>query len=274
MAIGESRRQAKQDMRASGESVWTFSTGRIHSFKTRSVYQENVVRFVRWARSTHQIKNLAQLDPQANTLATVYLQQQLADGKSPYTLQVERAALRLFFDNRMLANTVKIPRRQRENITRARGSIIYGNHLNPAHWQSMICFLRATGLRRREARDLRVSDISQDHGGQLLVSIDNGKGGKVRDVPVLPGHEQDVLQVTKGRDPESLVFDHIPKALRVHAIRREYAQSFYLHYAPGRDLPSVTGRLKRSDYDRDAVQRVSWALGHNRVDVVLRHYLR
>jgi len=274
MAIGESRRQAKQEMRASGESVWTFSTGRIHSFKTRSVYQEHVVRFVRWARSTYQVKNLAQLDPQANTLATEYLQQQLTDGKSPYTLQVERAALRLFFDNRTLANTVKIPRRQREHITRARGSIIYGNHLNPAHWQPMICFLQATGLRRREARDLRVGDISQDHGDHLQVHIDNGKGGKLRDVPVLPGHEQDVVQLKEGRDPESLVFDHIPKALRVHAIRREYAQSLYLNYAPGRDLPSAIGRLKRSDYDRDAVQRVSWALGHNRIDVVLRHYLR
>jgi integrase len=274
MAIGESRRQAKQDLRASGESVWTFSTGRIHSFKTRSVYQEHVVRFVRWARSTHQVKNLAQLDPQADILATAYLQQQLTEHKSPYTLQVERAALRLFFDNRELANTVKIPRRQREHITRARGSIIYGNHLNPAHWQSMIRFLQATGLRRREACELRVGDISQNHVGHLQVSIDNGKGGKVRDVPVLPGHEQDVLQVTQDCAPEALVFDHIPKALRVHAIRREYAQALYLHYAPGRNLPSAIGRLKRIDYDRDAVQRVSWALGHNRIDVVLRHYLR
>ncbi len=274
MAIGQSRGKAKEAAIEAGEYAWAFSTGRIHSFKTRTVYQEHVVRFVRWARSTHQVKNLAQLDPQANDLATEYLQQQLADGKSAYTLQVERAALRLFFANRELASTVTIPRRTRESITRARGSIIYGNHLNPANWQSMIRFLQATGLRRREIRDLRVGDVSQDHGGQLQVSIDNGKGGKLRDVPVLPGHEQDVLQVTQDRDPESLVFDHIPKALRVHAIRREYAQALYLHYAPGRDLLSATGRLKRSDYDYDAVQRVSWALGHNRLDVVLRHYLR
>ena len=220
------------------------------------------------------MKNLAQLDPQANDLATEYLQQQLADGKSAYTLQVERSALRLFFDNRKLASTVTIPRRTRESITRARGSIIYGNHLNPANWQSMIRFLQATGLRRREIGDLRVGDVSYGHSDELQVSIDNGKGGKLRDVPVLPGRETDVLQVTQGRDPESLVFDHIPKALRVHAIRREYAQALYLHYAPGRDLPSTTGRLKRSEYDRDAVERVSWALGHNRIDVVLRHYIR
>ncbi len=80
--------------------------------------------------------------------------------------------------------------------------------------------------------------------------------------------------MTQGRDPEAVVFDHIFKALCVHAIRREYAQALYLHYAPSRGLPSVQGRLKRTDYDRDAVQRVSWALGHNRVDVVLCHDLR
>lgn len=274
MAIGKSRRDAKQAIREEQGLTWSVSTGLIHSFKTRTVYQEHTIRFIKWARSAHHMINLAQLDPHANTLATEYFQQQLADGKSPYTLQVERAALRLFFDNRALASEVAIPRRAREQITRARGSIIYGNHLNPDHWQSMIRFLRATGLRRREATDLHVSDISHDLGGQMLVHIDNGKGGKLRDVPVLLGREQDVLQVIQGRDPGEKVFGHIPKALRVHTLRREYAQSLYLHYAPGRALPPATGRLKRSDYDREAVQRVSWALGHNRVDVVLRHYIR
>jgi hypothetical protein len=46
MAIGESRREAKQAVRASGERIWAFSTGRIHSFKTRSVYQEHILRFI------------------------------------------------------------------------------------------------------------------------------------------------------------------------------------------------------------------------------------
>ena len=32
--------------------------------------------------------------------------------------------------------------------------------------------------------------------------------------------------------------------------------------------------LRHEDYELSAVQRVSWALGHNRLDVVLRHYLR
>jgi hypothetical protein len=60
----------------------------------------------------------------------------------------------------------------------------------------------------------------------------------------------------------------------VHSYRREYVQALYLYHAPGRTLPPATGRLKANDYDRDAAYEVTLALGHNRIDVVLCHYLR
>src|SRR5260370_6055670 len=46
-----------------------------------------------------------------------------------------------------------------------------------------------------------------------------------------------------------------------------------LYYAPGWMLPPSGKRLKPGDYNAEAVQQVSKALGHNRKDVVLRHYL-
>jgi hypothetical protein len=60
----------------------------------------------------------------------------------------------------------------------------------------------------------------------------------------------------------------------VHSYRRDSAQQRYLQHAPGQALPPPEGRLRRDDYDPAATQEVSWALGHNRLDVVLRHYLR
>jgi len=93
MAIGESRRDAKRAIREEQGTTWSISTGRIHSFKTRSTYQKQSIRFVKWVRSEYHVTSLAQLDPRADELATAYLQQQLAEGKSPYTLQTERAAL-------------------------------------------------------------------------------------------------------------------------------------------------------------------------------------
>ncbi len=277
MAIGQSRRQAKQALRATGAHVWTHSTELIHSFKTRSVYQGHVVRFVKWARSTHQIQNLTQLDTRSDELSSIYLRQHIDEGKSPYTLQAERSALRLFFGNRALAQDALIPRRARANITRSRGPKGHDRHFQAANWQPLLKFLQATGLRRNEARNLRVCDIiasDPDFEHRPTVRVVNGKGGKPRTVPVLVGHEQNVLCMKDGHEPDERVFLSIPKHLDVHSYRREYAQALYLSYAPGWTLPPSEGRLRSSDYHTEAVQAVSRALGHNRKDVVIRHYIR
>src|SRR6266571_5880524 len=204
MAIGQSRRQAKRALRAAGEPIWTHSTERIHSFKTRSVYQGHVVRFIRWSRATYQINTLAQLDARADELATRYLQQHMAEDKSAYTLQAERSALRLFFANRTLAQEVVLPRRARTTITRSRGAVSHDRHFQPANWQPLLKFLQATGLRRNEVRLLAVHDIvtcetDDDYQGQTTVKVRNGKGGKPRTVPVLAGHEGNVLCLKEGR---------------------------------------------------------------------------
>jgi len=178
MAIKHSRGEAKEIAKAAGESTWAFSTGRIHSFKTRTTYQQHIVRFVRWARSTYQIKNLAQLDPQAEALTTEWLQLQLNECKSPYTLQAERAALRLFFVDRALASDLAIPLRARESIRRSRGPAAHDRHINLAHWQPVIRFLQATGLRRNELRALR-AQISPHFIYNALAAV----AGEIHDRP-------------------------------------------------------------------------------------------
>jgi hypothetical protein len=277
MAIGQSRGQAKRTAREAGTYSWAFTTGKIHSHKTRQVYQEQTLRFVAWARQHYQVKTLDQLIPRADELVTLYPQQQIAEQKSPSTLHTERAALRLFFGMRTLAD-IALPPRLSSNITRSRYPVEHDRHFQLANWQSLLGFLEATGLRRQELHDLKNEDIYQAHDGSVYVYVENGKGGRERNVPVLPGHEQDVLSA-KRSDDQARVFERIPKHLDVHAYRRKYAQALYLHYVECNSpfhqakLPPA-GRLKASDYDLEAVQRVSWALGHNRTDVVLRHYLR
>ncbi len=273
MAIGESRRAAKQARRARGEAFWTFSTGKIHSHTTRQVYQSHILRFANWARRTCQIRRLDQLDAQADELASAYLQQEVAAGKSPWTLQLERSALRFFFARRELAIGVALPRRTRASITRSRRPLAGDRAAPSARWQQFFRFARATGLRRGELTRLLVEDILTTPRGQLVVRVRRGKGGKARQVPVLPGQEPEVFAVVAGRQPEERVFARLPRT-DIHALRREYAQALYLKRSPGRTLPPVEGRLKRTDYDRDAVLQVSQALGHNRTDVVLTHYLR
>ena len=233
-----------------------------------------MLAFINRARTTHGITRLAWLEERADELVSQYLTAHVVANRSAYTLQTERAALRLFFGNWSLAAVVVIPTRTRTTITRSRGPAIQDRHFQPSHWQAHIRFAQACGLRRAELRDLRVRDVYVASDGMLFVHVKNGKGGRPREVPVLPGHEKDVLAVVRGRAPHEKVFDHIPRHMDVHSYRRYSAQQRYLLHAPGQALPPVDGRLRRDDYEPAATQQVSWALGHNRLDVVLRHYLR
>jgi hypothetical protein len=176
---------------------------------------------------------------------------------------------------------VDLPKRARASITRSRGPKAYDAHFNPNNWPILINFLKATGPRRDELKMLRTQDLlerdpdpTSRYFGQAVVKVWNGKGGKARTVPVLAGQEHALLAACEGLAPDDLVFARLPKHLDVHAYRREYAQAVYLFHAPGRTLPSAQGRLKRCDYDRAAAYEVTLALGHNRLDIVLQHYLR
>jgi integrase len=126
--------------------------------------------------------------------------------KSPYTLQTIRSALRLFFADRQIASEVQIPRRARAMITRSRGEKQHDRHFQPANWQPLINFLKATGLRRDELKMLRVGNILDDDlvTGGPAVCVANGKGGKSRIVPALPGQEEAVLLVNALRSEQIL----------------------------------------------------------------------
>jgi integrase len=274
MAIGESRFAAKSARRAQGETLFAFSTGRIHCHRTRIIYQGWLLQFVSWCRERYQLRHLNQVDARAEELACAYLRERMAEGKSPYTLHSLRSALRLFFGERLLAESITLPPRRREEIRRSRGPVAQDRQFQPANWQREIQFLESCGLRRSEALTLRVGDVNARSDGRVDIFVYRGKGGRSRLVPVLPGREEAVLAFVRGRtDPDARVFVRLPSRLDVHALRRSYAQQFYRHLS-GRELPSPVGKLRPEDYDREAARAVSRALGHNRLDVVLTHYLR
>jgi integrase len=276
MAIGDSRFAAKQAARetaqAAGHSApWTVSDNRIHSHSARKAYQRHALRFVNWAR-VQGVRKLDQLDARREELVTCYLIEQRDAGRSAYSLAAYRAALRTFFGDRSLADQVDLPRRSRANIRRSRGVAVRDHEFSEARHEVLITFLRATGLRRSEVRDIRINEI-RETGDGLEVHVRNGKGGRARDVPVRPRYADQVRQLIANRDPILHVFTRIPSHLDVHALRREFAQGMYQELS-GRALPPAAGRLPKNSYDAFTARAVSQALGHNRIDVVLNHYLR
>jgi integrase len=273
MADGQKRSEAKAQASVQGESLFAFTDGKIHSFETRNTYQKIVMRFLDWCREISHVQTMDQLDLRADELASDYLSQRLEQGYSAWTLQTERSALRLFFENRLLAADVLLPRRRRENITRSRLPVKRDRHFQPNNWPLLVNFVLACGLRREELRDLRVGDISTRADGQLIVHVRKGKGGKERKVAVFPGREEAVLAVKGTRPDDEPAFDRLPGAMDIHAYRRRFAQELY-EYLSGRALPPVEGRLHAPDFDLLAAQHVTQCLGHNRIDIIFSSYIR
>lgn len=280
MALGESRHEAKRARReATGAaSPLAPSTGKIHSYRSREKYQSIVRRFIAWCKEEQRIFRLDVVDARAEELVTAWLSERLAQGLKPDTLQGDRSALRLFFQNWDLAEDVAIPPRRWQDITRSRQPAAYDARMPRALAEPFERFFRACGVRRDEANRLRAADIEESQRPQYALEIairrGYGKGGRPRRAPVYPGREADVLVYVAGLAPEARLFPHnIDCRLNPQAQRRQYAQDFY-RLLSGRELPPTDRRLRKTEYDPDAVLEVSRYLGHNRIDVLLRSYLR
>jgi integrase len=273
MAIGEKRGRAKAEARARGEQTFSFTDQRIHSFQTRSTYQDVIMRFLKWCRVHFGLNRLADIDVCADELSCAYLEERITQQYSAWTLRTERAALRLFFQRRDLAASVVLPPRHLNAITRSRHPVARDRHIQPEHWRSLIDFCLGCGLRREEVRDVRVQDVYRRRDGVLVVQVVRGKGGKWREAPVLPEQEAQILAVIAGRKPEERIFPHLPEHLDIHSCRRTYAQHLYQHLS-GHALPAVSRPLQMSEVDLRAALQVSQALGHERIDVVILYYLK
>jgi integrase len=275
MATGESRHAAKLAARAAGNRAWSVSDGRIHSFRTRKGYQAVALRLVNWCAATQgwRPRSLDELDARAEELVARYLREGLAGGKSAWTLKTECSALRLFFGRRDLAASVTLPPRRRTDIRRSRLPARRDATLDPTHWQDLVTFLNATGLRRSEVAHIRARDVFEDGAGRLQVTV-KGKGGRWRIVPVLDVYIVQVRRLLAERAPDERLFLRVPSHLDIHATRRRYAQKAYQQASGAEELPPPDGRLRRGSVDSSAVAHVSRALGHSRGDVTTTHYLR
>ena len=132
------------------------------------------------------------------------------------------------------------------------------------------------------------------HENQHFVHV-KGKGGKLRDVPVV-GDVELVRRLCEAAGDDK-VFPSIPSAADVHSFRADYCRRVYDMYARpieqlrgvrewyGKRNPKTGEKIMESaiyrmrcdrageEYDRAAMQHASRALGHEQVSVIASNYL-
>ena len=254
-------------------------------------------------KAQYKCRTLAEARPYVET----YLQNWIDLGMSAYTLATQRAELCKLYDCTAQDFAVILLHRERQDIERSRKEAARDYGFSKENHANILAFARATGLRRHELAAVKPEQIRENADGSVTLCEVKGKGGKVRDIDVLPGKEEAVLKFA-GNPAGKPVFASVPSYMDVHGCRREYANAMYHSYQEKlrktegrdfRDLPPVWelrpvqkpdgSRVKewrlvssyyrcRKDrqgaaYDNKAKLYVSRQLGHNRISVIAGHYL-
>jgi site-specific recombinase XerC len=233
----------------------------IYSISTMKTYRKESSYFANWVKQKYPATKWLQ---DARQFVPEYLQSRIEKGDSAWTLQMVRSALRKLYQEPGLAGEIKLPIRRKNEIKRSRGPKVMDKKFSVERNRNLVDFCRATGLGRRELRELRVDHVYRADD-RLMVFVDQGKGGRPRSVPVLRTLESRVLEIIEGKKPDQLVIECIPIRADIHGYRREYANALYEEWAGT--------KYDSDDKNEEVMLAVSAALGHNRLDVISRNYL-
>ena len=286
LSIGESKHNDKQERTEDGRRV---SDTRIYSWNTYRAYMQHANTFTQWIKQNHPgIKTLAAARPYVET----WLCSRVCAGLSSYTVKLDAAALAKVYGCGTKDFDIITPPRLRNEIVRSRGEKVRDKHFSEKNNAALVSFCRCCGLRRSELEKLRGTDLIEK-GGRYYVRVLSGKGGRDRLAPVIgsPDEVRAVVDRMKAAG-NNKVWDKVHNAADIHSYRRDYAARVYALYARPVDSlqgvmipdPDHSGRMVSAVYrcrgeysgrvyDRAALLHCSRALGHNRVDVVARHYL-
>ena len=218
LRIGEKRHDAKK-------AEHTHSPAGMFSYRTFETYMKQSCAFANWAKAQYKCRTLEAARPYVET----YLQNGIDRGLSAYTLSTQRAALCKLYGCKAEAFHITLPHRERQSIERSRNEAARDYGFSKENNADILAFAKATGLRRHELAAVRPEQIRQNTDGSVTICDVKGKGGKVRDIDVLPGKEESVLKFA-GNTAGKPVFASVPSHMDVHSYRREYANAMYHSY--------------------------------------------
>jgi len=187
---------------------------------------------------------------------------------------------------------ITLPVRRSSDVKRSREDTANDKHIcRSGKYADVFTVACSSGCRRCDMYSLTVNSLIEKDGRYFL-DIRQSKGGRDRLAPILPENEEQVKAIfEKAKETgKKRIFEHIPKEIDIHSLRREYAKDLYHTLADNKSLrdiyldycPPRAEKVKSDFYkdrqgnvfERDTVYVVSQALGHNRIDTSITSYLR
>lgn len=281
--MGTSKHQDKQVGLKKGLAQNEMYSGKIYSVKTFQNYRNLNMQAVEWMRSQNmKLKNLEDFRQNMGT----YLKFLKENDYSAWTVRSHAAAAAKVFGIRSKDFGVDLPSRRAENrvnnITEKMSKKLSMTE------KDTLEFARLTGMRRREMEAFKKSNHEEFLSGKTDIlhldgKKDNTKGHRDRNVALSRDEAQRVRYLLEKSPKFKILespFTNLSKKLQLHLQRHYFANATYNRILQERiDQGSVYKNLyRRKDgsgrvYDRDALQAVSEALGHSRIDTSIVNYL-
>lgn len=289
--IGESKHQAKLDFRKACEYYnipWNPAQAEgIFSVRTMNAYKQTAFEFTTWIKDKHsENKDLMNIPKEH---AIEYLQHRQSEGKSAWTISKDMSAINKVCNLHVTKEEAGLHERSYRNVTRSRLPRAHDEQYNPEHYKRQTSFAQAFGCRRESIRGgaYQVKPMSLfRHNSKVYVNLIE-KGGKFRAAPCLESMQPTIERMFPGiedREPltesefkalyeasnQGPLFASYSSKIDNHAFRAEYARNLYSELLANVKGPGETYR----GYDKASVTKVSQALGHNRLSVVVESYFR
>lgn len=255
---------------------FSVQSNRIHSKNSFRTCRQQSKAFAKWARA-NDIRTLKQVK-----LSDVgrWLEECQKMGNSPHTLKTRASAMAKVLQCHNTDFGFELPKRNSEEITRSRNPVKMDERLNEEKEADIITVTKGTGMRRVELQRLR-PELLEIRNGKAYISEIHGKGGLIRQAPVLEKYQEAVIDVINRCDTQKVFPKKIPTHIDIHSYRGEYAKKLYdqilaKKIVKGEDVTPdyhTRGETKIS-LCKSVVSEVSKALGHNRINVTVTHYLK
>lgn len=269
----------------------------IHSVKTAEQYRKTANRLSSVCKEMG-VKSIADID---KSVVARYMESYR--DASPWTVSRELAAISKIRGETITPKELGFThQRKYTSVKNSRGELPKSSTANKPENQDALYLAAVTGCRRSSITTVTANDAIRDEHGKIYAFSWCEKGGRERISLVLPSERGNLTRwvdskLKGGHSADAPLIDYISKNAPCHRMRSEYARELYgeLKEAKERGEDAYNGRkyelfIDRDKYDysynnprfkgdvvhsfdKDVALEVSFALGHNRLDVSLYSYL-